>query len=328
MAGFNQMGGLPTGYSDLLNSARQQLVKQPDGTYTVAPQFGGSTNINDLYQGIYPPALSSPPLVSRPVNTVPIDPMTGNPVGFTPPSMASTQAEQRSGARPAYTAGTQPAGTVTMPPGARPASVPLPTPPLTPPKNDPFGTYIANQDQSRLPRGMAGQDSAGWLSSYITGRPPQGSQNNPALNAIDQLTGSGRNTARPFPLMGFNRPTYREPIDITVRGGNTAQAPGPRYQPGMRGRGQPPSVPMPRNAPPPQAPRVPDHRAMTARGLTPLQSMMLARQTNNHWAYGAGGTPDTKAETLEQTIRRLGYNPFLQNVGDHGAGSSDVAKEF
>jgi hypothetical protein len=61
---------------------------------------------------------------------------------------------------------------------------------------------------------------------------------------------------------------------------------------------------------------------------TPRQSMNIARQTNDIWKYGAGGTPDTKAETRDQTIARVGHDPFLQNVGDHGAGSSDVAREF
>ena len=43
MADFQVMGGVPDFYSQILNSARQQLVLQPDGTYAPAPQFGGST---------------------------------------------------------------------------------------------------------------------------------------------------------------------------------------------------------------------------------------------------------------------------------------------
>ena len=64
-----------------------------------------------------------------------------------------------------------------------------------------------------------------------------------------------------------------------------------------------------------------DHRPLTSRGLTPAQSMALARQTNDIWAYGAGGTPDTKAETWAETGARLGianYNPYTtgRNVND------------
>lgn len=207
MADFNQMGGLPTGYSDLLNAARQQLVKLPDGTYVQAPQFGGSTNIDELYKGIYPSALSAPPpLVSRSVNTVPIDPTTGNPVGFTAPTMATTRTEQ-AGIRPAITQGTQPAGTTTLPPGARPASVDrafaqmqLPQVPqpgmfgrgLGSTVADPFGTRVANQDQSRLPTNDGGE--SGFLSTFYP------DATNPAVDAID-ITVNGGTPMPPLPRM-------------------------------------------------------------------------------------------------------------------------------
>jgi hypothetical protein len=227
MAGFNQMGGLPTGYSDLLNSARQQLVKLPDGTYTVAPQFGGSTNINDLYQGIYP---SSPPpvpgpLTSRSVNTVPIDPMTGNPLGFSAPSSASTRAEQ-SGARPAFTVGTQPAGTVAMPPGARPASIDrafaqMPRPPQTTLAGM-FGRGQggywsgALKDQAQLPSNDGGE--AGFLQAFGPGAPAS-----PAVTAIDQAAG--------MPPMPRIRPIPPAQIPLTSitapqPAGNPPQVPG------------------------------------------------------------------------------------------------------
>jgi hypothetical protein len=201
MAGFNQMGGLPTGYSDLLNSARQQLVKMPDGTYTVAPQFGGSTNINELYQGIYPPAMSAPPVSSSGLrnNYVPTYQVRsdGTPIipgspGFSAPSMASTQAEQRSGARPAITQGVQPAGTVAMPLGARPASVPLPSAIPAPPQPTMLagmfgrgqGGYWSGslKDQAQLPTNDGGE--AGFLQAFGPGAPTS-----PGVAAIDQAAG-------------------------------------------------------------------------------------------------------------------------------------------
>jgi nucleoid-associated protein YgaU len=205
MADFNQMGGLPTGYADLLNAARQQLVKLPDGTYVQAPQFGGSTNIDELYKGIYPPALSAPPLVSRSVNTVPIDPTTGSPVGFTAPTMAATRTEQ-TGLRPAITQGTQPAGTATLPPGARPASVDrafaqMQVPQVPQPGMfgrglgstvaDPFGTRVANQDQSRLPANDGGE--AGFLSTFYPSASPS------AVTAIDNAAPVPMPRVRPIP---------------------------------------------------------------------------------------------------------------------------------
>jgi hypothetical protein len=256
--GFNQMGNIPEGYDSLLNSARQQLVKLPNGSYTVAPQFGGSTNINDLYKGIYPSARpqTTSGLKNNYVPTYQVR-SDGTPIiprapGFSAPSSASTRAEQ-SGSRTAFTQGTQPAGTVPMPPGARPAVVdrmfaqmgsaqpsggsgrgrPIPSGLSRPvqmaasPVWDPFNPNTPKY-QDRLPPNDGGE--AGFLQAFGPGA------SNPALTAIDQLSGSGRNTAMPFPLMGFNQPRYSEPIDITIRGGSKM-------------------LPMPRNRPaPPQVP--------------------------------------------------------------------------
>jgi LysM repeat protein len=64
---------------------------------------------------------------------------------------------------------------------------------------------------------MAGQDTAGWLTAYITGRPPTGS-NNAALGAIDQLTGSG-NSRFPRPLpMAFGPRGAMPPAGIPLTG--------------------------------------------------------------------------------------------------------------
>jgi LysM repeat protein len=200
MADFNQMGGLPTGYSDLLNSARQQLVKMPDGTYTVAPQFGGSSNINELYQGIYPPAMSAPPVSSSGLrnNYVPTYQVRsdGTPIipgepGFTADSGTDTRIEQ-SGARRAYTQGVQPAGTVAMPLGARPASVPLPSAIPAPPQPTMLagmfgrgqGGYWSGslKDQAQLPSNDGGE--AGFLQAF-----GPGASQSPAVTAIDQAAG-------------------------------------------------------------------------------------------------------------------------------------------
>lgn len=61
---------------------------------------------------------------------------------------------------------------------------------------------------------------------------------NPALGAIDDLTGSGRSTGSPFPLPSFRSPIYSAPIDITVNGG-AQMPPMPQARPNM------PPVPFP-----------------------------------------------------------------------------------
>lgn len=248
MADFQVMGGVPDFYSQILNSARQQLVRQPDGTYAPAPQFGGSTSLDQIYGGILPPSVPKTPLVSRSVNTVPVD-SNGNPivprVGNNIPSTRETLAEQRSGWRPAVTQGVQPAGTVTMPPGARPANIPLPT--MPPPSTlsaawDPFNTINENADQSRLPLNQ-GTEGIEAMQAFVSG---QGA--NPAVAAIDQATGMPRprpGFVQPFtpspmlrnPLVptGETLPGATNfdgsPVEITVRGGS---------------KRNPPPVPMPR----------------------------------------------------------------------------------
>lgn len=235
MADFQVMGGVPDFYSQILNSARQQLVRQPDGTYAPAPQFGGSTSLDQIYGGILPPSVPSTPLVSRSVNTVPID-GNGNPivprVGNNIPPVSETLAEQRSGWRPAVTQGVQPAGTVTMPPGARPSNIPLPS--MPPPSTlsaawDPFNTINPNADQSRLPPNDGGE--AGFMASFY----PNAS--NPAVGAIEQATGMPRprpGFVQPFTPSPMLRSSFvptgetlpgatnfdGSPVEIMVRGGN------------------------------------------------------------------------------------------------------------
>lgn len=246
MADFQVMGGVPDFYSQILNSARQQLVRQPDGTYAPAPQFGGSTSLDQIYGGILPPPVPSTPLVSRSVSTVPVD-SNGDPVvprvGNNIPPVSETLAEQRSGWRPAVTQGVQPAGTVTMPPRARPSNIPLPS--MPPPSTlsaawDPFNTINPNADQSRLPPNDGGE--AGFMASFY---PNAG---NPAVGAIDQATGMPRprpGFVQPFTPSRMLRsslvPTGEtlpgatnfdgSPVEITVRGGS---------------KQNPPPVPMPR----------------------------------------------------------------------------------
>lgn len=130
MADFNKAGGLPTGYSELLNSARQQLVRMPDGTYAPAPQFGQATTLADVYRNILPSSASDPagagPGGWGQMVGFANDPIYrgegGGAPGFTADTMTATRGEQ-GGARRANTIGTQQAGTVAMPAGVRPASV-------------------------------------------------------------------------------------------------------------------------------------------------------------------------------------------------------------
>jgi hypothetical protein len=122
--GFTPMGGMPEGYGALLQSAQQQLVRMPDGTLVPMPQFGGATSVEEIYRGIIPSAPQPSGLTARSVNTVPIDPTTGNPM---PPrqQLAGWQAGPRSGSQPAITQGVPPAGSSQMA-AARPPSLPVP----------------------------------------------------------------------------------------------------------------------------------------------------------------------------------------------------------
>lgn len=152
-------------------------------------------------------------LTTRPVTTVPID-SNGNPIlsaipgyGFTGPSSAETRGEQ-SGTRRAITLGTQPAGTVAMPPGARPASVDrafqkmgiVAPAPLVAPVNDPFRTFNPNADQSRLPQGMPNGPndpaSVAFMNNFYPDAAPQPS----ALSAITSAMAPRMMPGRPASL--------------------------------------------------------------------------------------------------------------------------------
>ena len=266
MADFQVMGGVPDFYSQILNSARQQLVRQPDGTYAPAPQFGGSTSLDQIYGGILPPSVPSTPLVSRSVNTVPVD-SNGNPVvprvGNNIPSTRETLAEQRSGWRPAVTQGVQPALTATMPPGARPSNIPLPS--MQPPTQT---AQLPSPGPAFLPAGWGRQaffnfappagdlggmstalDTSGQIvrnrdpSTLAFSDPLPSSGANPALGAIDAATGAqppGPFRSRPLtPYM--TSPSYLTtpgpPVEITVNGGK-------QMPPMPRNRPAPPSPPI------------------------------------------------------------------------------------
>lgn len=213
MADFNQTG-LGDWYSELLGSARQQLVKLPDGTYVQAPQFGGNTNLNDIYGGILP---SAPPPVSaglttRKVPTYGTD-ANGNPVvgSSTGPGFGAPPADpvvRTSGVRPALTQGVQPAGTVAMPPGGRPASVGLPRPPVPPQQVAQSGMFGRGQGgywdgalkgQQRLPMNDGGE--AGFLSTFYPDKTTA------AEAAIEQ--------AAPMPPMPRVRPIPPAKIPLT-----------------------------------------------------------------------------------------------------------------
>lgn len=199
-------------------------IKLPDGTYIPTPNV---LSVDQIYQGILPPSVPSTPLVSRSVNTVPVD-SNGNPivprVGNNIPSTRETLAEQRSGWRPAVTEGVQPALTATMPPGARPSNIPLPS--MPPPSTlsaawDPFNTINENADQSRLPLNQ-GTDGIEAMQAFVSG---QGA--NPAVSAIDQATGVPMPRARPdlvMPMMPS--PLLRAPAIPGPRGGSNSPAGG------------------------------------------------------------------------------------------------------
>jgi len=114
---FYPMGGTPDFYGSMLNSARQQLVRMPDGTYRVAPQASGPTTLEQIYGGIYAPGgqSGSAALSSHPVKLVAVDANTGNPV----PTGGTARLSPNSGVL--KTVGK--AGNVGLPLGVVPASV-------------------------------------------------------------------------------------------------------------------------------------------------------------------------------------------------------------
>jgi LysM repeat protein len=202
MADFNQSGGLPQGYADILQAARQQLVRMPDGSYQMRPQAGGGTNLNEIYGGI----IGQSP-TKRTVQTTQVRPS----YGFQAPNLETARAEQ-SGTRSIGTQGVQQAGSVQMPPGVRPASVdrayaqmgltpsqaaPIPQqrPQQTAQVWDPFGTSSRIKDESRL----SPSDPRMAFNPGVQ---------NPAISAIDQLLGSGNSTQpRPNPFGYAAQPT-------------------------------------------------------------------------------------------------------------------------
>jgi hypothetical protein len=202
-------------------------IKLPDGTYIPAPNL---MPVEEMYRGIYPPPSIPGPLKSRSVSTVPVD-NYGNPTG-TAPSMADTRGER-------WGAG---AGDPSWAEGYEVA---------------PDGSLYRNTPTTQVAQPST-IDTTNPIDFWRQGLAPTAPQS-PALDAIDQLTGSGRSTAQPFPLMGFNRPTVpggsgaigrRDQAwvdqgpdmaalnEITVRGG--------KQMPQMpRQRPNPPSIPGP-----------------------------------------------------------------------------------
>jgi hypothetical protein len=278
MADFTQTG-LGDWYSELLGAAQQQLVRQPDGSYAPAPQFGGPTSLDAIYGGILPSGPTTRQVSTTPVIRSPRDPvgygadwnnlngMVAGAWGGAPPPV------QTAGARPAITEGVQPAGTVQMPPGARPSNIPPPSPPASPVQSaawDPFNTINPNADQSRLPPNDGGE--AGFMAAFYP------NAQNPAIGAIDQATGVPMPRPRPDVVMPLTpSPLLRAPAipaprnsaggNFTVKRGDTvwdlarknnttvnaiALANGLRDPSKIRAGQQLtiPSVPMPRTPPP------------------------------------------------------------------------------
>lgn len=241
MADFRQMGGIPEGYDQLLNSARQQLVRLPDGTLTLAPQFGQATSLDEIYRGMYPvtPPAPTAPLISRSVSTVPVD-MNGNPIvtsstgpGFSAPTAGATMAEQRSGSRPAVTIGSQPAGTVAMPPGARPASVNQAFAQMNRPPD-----IIQNIPPPSLPSAQPTIDATNPIDISRLGLTTSPFATVPAVAAIEQAAPPSGSFPMPRPLpLGFGPLAANPPASIPL----TA----------LTGPTGAPSIPLPRNRPAP-----------------------------------------------------------------------------
>jgi hypothetical protein len=241
MPDFNQpMGGMPAGYGSLLNSAQQQLVRMPDGTYAVSPR---AVSPQGMYDGTYP-ASSPPPGVSRVTPeglnvysrpTVAIGP-DGNPVtaprGFGPSGVGNSWSSVAS-----------------APPVNSPRGGMLPFPPDTPPPRNYTGlgggpwqsmasappVQTSSPRQQTLLAGMFGRGQGGYWSGALKDQ-AQLPSNDGGEAGFLQAFGPG---ASPNPAL--------DAIDVTINGGRR-MPPMPRMRPAFagiapQGAGSPPQVP-------------------------------------------------------------------------------------
>jgi LysM repeat protein len=221
--------------------SRPTVAIGPDGNPVTVPRGFGPSGVGNSWSSV----ASAPPINSPRGGMLPFPPDTPPPRNYT--GLGGGPWQSMASASPVQTAG-RPSQTVSpLPQGPTPR---MGYDPLTG-EYKPIGpgsSYLLGEQAGPVGGIVSGKDET---RLGYAGRPPD--PTNPAIGAIeDQMNPSGRSTAFPFPLMGFNQPTYREPVDITVRGGNV---PGQQFQPGMRGRGQPPNVPMPKVRP--DVPQVP-----------------------------------------------------------------------
>lgn len=220
MPNFTPMGAVPDFYSQIMGDASRNLVRMPDGSYKAAPQFPAPSSVNDVYAGMYSPG------------------------AIQPQSAADARSEQNM---------TRQTAQRPMVPNNWGTSIGRMMDPIWE-NNDP-GTIMTAAAMPQIP-GPSGfsnlnksQDRLGAGTGLAFAGDEQ--QQNPALGAIDQLTGSGRSTASPFPMPSFRSPLYSPPMDS----GNSLV--GPRDQawvdqgPDMAALGAISSagVPMPRARP-------------------------------------------------------------------------------
>jgi LysM repeat protein len=210
--------------------SRPTVAIGPDGNPVTAPRGFGPSGVGNSWSSV----ASAPPVNSPRGGMLPFPPDTPPPRNYT--GLGGGPWRDIASASPVQTRGPTWQEQFTSVTGQ-------PLVAATPPKQNFFdflkGGFsnktpqqtVANNGPSTVPKD---ETRLGYAGSPL----PEDPLANPALTAIDQLTGSGRSTAMPFPLMGFNQPRYSEPIDITIQGGNKA-----------------PNVAMPRARPsPPQIP--------------------------------------------------------------------------
>lgn len=247
---------LPTGYSDLLNWAAQNLVRQPDGSYTQAPVYSQPTTLNDIYAGIFGSGSAQPSsgLISHSVNTVPVD-AWGNPVNLSPsPSTSGVTNTTGGQAGTAQMAATRPAVVdelYGLMGSAQPAT---------------GSAAMQPQQTYTLADLMGGSQATQSPISYIN---TPGQPNNTMLAGKDQAQlapgtglswdpeGTGRLIQTPLPRP---RPPTNAPLQITVNGGSappTMAYGSPPAMPPAVSAINAATVPMPRprpNTPPSGAP--------------------------------------------------------------------------